>query len=59
MTENIPVIVENEKEQIKGQLIEISAQSTDGSLQPVGVVLLEDGTFKSVPLEWITQVMYL
>lgn len=42
-----------------GQLIEISVQSCEdrsGGLIPVGIVLLEDGTLQSVPMEFIQKI---
>ena len=41
-----------------GTLIDISTQTDEekaGNMIPVGIVLLDDNTFQSVPLEFITQ----
>ena len=43
---------------IAGTLIAVSAQSDSAysdKHSPVGIVLLDDGTFESVPLEFITK----
>lgn len=42
-----------------GRLIEISAQSgkeNSGELIPVGIVLLDDNTFQSVPMEFVRKI---
>ncbi len=42
-----------------GALIDICMQSSDGDsggLIPAGIVLLDDNTFQSVPLEFITKI---
>ena len=42
-----------------GQMIDISVQTDDdtsGGLIPVGIVLLDDGTFQSVPMEFIKKI---
>lgn len=42
-----------------GTLIDITMQTADdlsGKLIPVGIILLEDGTFQSVPMELLTKV---
>lgn len=44
---------------VSGTLIDISTQSAEdgsGNIIPVGVVLLEDGTFQCVPLEFIQEI---
>ena len=41
---------------VEGELLEITTQSAPdnpGKLIPVGIVVLEDGTFQSVPVEFI------
>ena len=69
MTENIPVICLLDRywdtaerkfagTEKNGTLISISMQSAEDDHSkaiPVGVVLLEDNTFESVPLEFITK----
>jgi len=42
-----------------GTLIDISTQTAEdnsGKLIPVGIVLLEDNTFQSVPMEFIEKI---
>ena len=44
---------------VEGTLIDITTQSTDdnsGKLIPVGIVLLDDNTFQSVPMEFVTRI---
>ncbi len=66
MTENIRVTClvdrfwdhfekEYEGTEKAGVLIDISAQQIDGDpdLSPVGIVMFDDGTFQSVPMEFI------
>lgn len=69
MTENIPVtcLLDRYWNSItktydgissNGLLIDISMESAEedpGELIPVGIVLLEDNTFHSVPMEFITK----
>jgi len=46
-------------ETLNGILIDFSTQSADddsGTLIPVGIVILEDNTFQSVPMEFITKI---
>ena len=43
----------------KGDLLEITAQSAEndsGRLVPVGIVMMNDGTFQSIPIEFIRKV---
>jgi len=45
--------------EINGTLIDVSTQTADdtsGKLIPVGIVLLEDDTFQSVPMEFIEKI---
>ena len=67
MTHNIPVTCTvdpawnpSSLPEIDGMLIDIiSVEDNSGKLTPVGIVLLEDNTFRSVPMEFITKKIYL
>jgi len=46
-------------EMVTGTLLEISTQTAEDDSSkfiPVGIVLLEDGTFQSVPVEFIYKI---
>ena len=54
-----PVAKEYSGREYPGSLLEITTQSKEdhsGEHIPVGVVALDDGTFQSVPLEFIQKI---
>jgi len=54
-----PAIRAFEGEEHEGTLLEFTVQSADddpGTLVPAGIVLLNDNTFQSVPVEFITKI---
>lgn len=53
-----PATLEYQGVEQAGSLIEVSVQQTEQEpykLIPVGIVLLDDNTFQSVPMEFITK----
>ncbi len=40
----------------RGKLIAVSAEGENGETKPVGIVLFEDNSISSVPVEFITNI---